>query len=461
MIFTSWDFLAFLAIVFTLYWTIPRKGVQNVLLLFASYLFYGWVHPWFCILIATSTIVDYVCGLALRHSTARRSWLALSVSVNLGMLGAFKYFNFFSDSIVTALATFGLQVEPVALRIFLPVGISFYTFQTLSYTIDIYRNQMEPRRNFVDFALFVSFFPQLVAGPIERARSFLPQIEAPRRWQWTRVEQAFSLIVRGYLKKLVVADNVAVVVNKIFMLEEPTLLLLFVGALAFAVQIYSDFSAYTDIARGCGKLLGFELTENFDSPYLAISPSDFWRRWHISFSTWIRDYLYIPLGGSRVGTRLAFGGVLVVTMGLAGLWHGAAWNFVLWGLFHGLLVFVYHLSGMGGRWRPARRLGVLACWAVMFAFTLFGWLIFRTPDIGWLLHALQVGGLGSSGEEWIASLYSLSLLLLYSLPLFVLGIGKWFSLRSASWDVPVNGLALASIVVFAQDTGMDFIYFRF
>ena len=461
MIFTSRDFLAFLAIVFTLYWSLPRKGFQNVLLLVASYVFYGWIHPWFCVLIATSTLVDYVCGRAMQHSTARRSWLTLSLVVNLGMLGVFKYFTFFADSAIAAMASLGLEVEPLSFRILLPAGISFYTFQTLSYTIDIYRGQMEPRRNFVDFALFVSFFPQLVAGPIERARRFLPQIESPRSWQWERVSHAFTLIVRGYLKKLVVADNIAIVVNKVFMLEEPTLVFLFVGALAFAMQVYGDFSAYTDIARGCAKLLGFELTKNFDSPYLSISPSDHWRRWHITLSTWIRDYLYIPIGGSRVKTPLALCGVFVATMGLSGLWHGAAWNFVLWGIYHGLLIFGYHVLGFGGRWRPATRLGHVGACATMFSFTCFGYLMFRASDMGWLLRALYNCEPGFGGDQWVASLYALSLVLLYSAPLFVLGIWKWCSLRSAPWNIALNGMSLAAIVAFGQDAAVDFVYFQF
>jgi D-alanyl-lipoteichoic acid acyltransferase DltB (MBOAT superfamily) len=462
MIFTSTDFFLFYALVFTLYWAVRVRTLQNVLLLVASYVFYGWIHPWFCILIASSTIVDYLCGLAMARAPDRRR-LALWVSLvaNLGMLGVFKYFDFFADSFARAANTFGLELQAVELGIFLPVGISFYTFQTLSYTIDVYRGRLAACRSFLDFAVFVSFFPQLVAGPIERAVTFLPQVRLPRSWHWPRVGTALHLIIGGFLKKVVVADNVAVYVNEIFMLESPSLLLLLVGSLGFAVQIYGDFSAYSDIARGTARLLGFELMENFRSPYLAVSPSDFWRRWHISFSTWIRDYLYIPMGGSRSGGPTRFFLILLASLGLSGLWHGAAWNFVLWGVYHAVLVFAYHRLGMGARWAPRTLPGTVLAWALMFTWTLLGWLLFRTPDIAWLARALGGLDLGLAGDPLAAAVYVLSLLLLYSLPLCLLGLVD----RTREDNVPVratfHALALIAIVVFRSGQQVDFIYFRF
>ena len=390
MIFTSTTFATFFVAVFVVYWGLPRTGLggrraQNVLLLAASYVFYGWVHPWFCLLIAGSTIVDYMCGLGMERTPRhKRSYLTLSIAFNLGLLATFKYFDFFAASISNVLEALGLggTATKASLGLLLPVGISFYTFQTLSYTIDIYRRQLTARRNFVDFALFVSFFPQLVAGPIERARRFLPQIETPRRFDAATFFSGLELIAFGYLKKLVVADNIGPRIDQIFALQSPTLALLAVGAAGFAVQIYADFSAYTDIARGVARLLGFDLVINFRSPYLAVSPSDFWRRWHISFSTWIRDYLYIPLGGSRTSGRLRFLGILIVTLGLSGLWHGAAWHFVLWGVYHAVLVYAYHAVGCGGRWVPRGALHKVCAWALMLGFTLAGWLVFRADDLG-------------------------------------------------------------------------------
>jgi len=462
MIFTSYDYLLFFVLVFALYWGIPRRSFQNLLLLVSSYLFYGWIHPWFCALIATSTLVDYACGLGMGRSPARkRPWLLLSLIVNLGMLAVFKYFNFFAENVQAAAGTVGLQLDPVTLRVFLPVGISFYTFQTLSYTIDVYRGKLEPRRSLLDFAVYVSFFPQLVAGPIERATHFLPQIESERRWRSDHLVQATPLIVFGYLKKLVIADNVALVVDKLFMLDQPSPLMLLVAALAFAVQIYADFSAYTDIARGSARLLGFELMENFDSPYLAITPSDFWRRWHISFSSWIRDYLYIPLGGSRSGSRWATLRILLISLGLSGLWHGAAWNFVAWGIYHALLLFAWRALGLGGRWRPANRVSHLTAWAAMFGFTLIGWLIFRAPSMAWLGRALAGTLSATSTPDHLAALYSLATIAIYSSPFLVL----WVLSRGPRLPAPARsilvGLCLVVLVLFAREGSQDFIYFRF
>ena len=437
MIFTSTAFLAFYAVVFALYWAARNRTAQNVLLLVGSYVFYGYVHPWFCLLIASSTVVDYLCGLGMgRFPNRKRSWLMLSLAFNLGLLGVFKYYDFFARSFAEALGSLGLELQPVELLVLLPVGISFYTFQTLSYTIDVYRGDIKARRSFLDFAVFVSFFPQLVAGPIERAKRFLPQVEAQRHWSWAAVFPALQLIVGGYLKKLVVADNVGPYVDQIFGLQSPTLALLAVGALGFAVQIYADFSAYTDIARGIAKLLGFHLIVNFSSPYLAASPSDFWRRWHISFSSWIRDYLYIPMGGSRVKTRLGFLGVLLGSLGLSGLWHGAAWNFVLWGVYHAFLVFAYHQLGLGGRWAPRGAIQRISATGVMFVWTLLGWLIFRTDDLPWLLDSVQRFRVGLSGDYGAAASYTLSLIALYTVPMVLLGLVERLPPASASQTVP-------------------------
>ncbi|MCC6909584.1 MAG: MBOAT family protein [Phycisphaerales bacterium] len=462
MIFTSFAYVYFLAFVVAGYWLLRRRMWQNMLLLIASYVFYGYVHPWFCYLIAGSTVLDYLCGLGMQRFPAQRKWLLLASLVgNLGMLGVFKYFDFFADNFALAVHALGFQMDPIAVRLFLPVGISFYTFQTLSYTIDIYRGEMEPRRNFIDFALFVSFFPQLVAGPIERATHFLPQIESERKWYADVFISGWPLIIRGYLKKLVIADNVSVYADKVYMLDHPTALLLAAGTLAFAVQILADFSAYTDIARGSARLLGFELMENFDSPYLAVSPSDFWRRWHISFSTWIRDYIYIPLGGSRVKTATAGAVIVLISMGLSGLWHGAAWHFVAWGIYHAILLIVYRQFGFSGRWKPATRLGLLVSWALMFFLTLTGWAIFRTSSMSWLAAAATDMSMGISGDSLVAALAITALVGLYSSPLIVSLILSRRKEKSGPVSAVAYALAICIIVLFAQESGQDFIYFQF
>jgi alginate O-acetyltransferase complex protein AlgI len=323
VIFHSLDFVVFFVLTVALYWCLPRRA-QNLLLVVSSYVFYGYVHPWFVALVGSTTLLDYGAGRGMAAYPARRRWfLGLSLAGNLGLLGFFKYFNFFAENVHQVLGLVGLDVPPVALRLLLPVGVSFYTFQELSYTIDVYRGRIAARRDLLDFAAFVCFFPQLVAGPIERAAHLLPQVEAPRRFSWELARQALFLMIWGYFKKLVIADNVGVIANKVFTLAHPSFPVLWAGVLAFGIQIYADFSAYSDIARGAARWLGFDLMRNFDHPYLARGPAEFWRRWHISLSTWFRDYVYIPLGGSRVGRWRAAGNVMA-TFVLSGLWHGAS-----------------------------------------------------------------------------------------------------------------------------------------
>ena len=318
-----------------------RRGqsiaVRNAILLVASYVFYGAWDVRFLSLIILSTAVDYVVGreIFLSDDPVRKKRLLLvSLVTNLGLLGVFKYYDFFARSLAELLTTLGISYQPPLLQILLPVGISFYTFQTLSYTIDIYRGQLRPARSWLGFATFVAFFPQLVAGPIERARDLVPQFARPRPITWRRVEWGFHLIGAGLFKKVVIADNVALVADAVFALQNPTGLQSLMGVYAFAVQIYCDFSGYTDIARGTASCLGFDLSKNFNLPYFAHTPSDFWRRWHISLSSWLRDYLYISLGGNRGGEKKTYRN-LMLTMLLGGLWHGAAWTFVAGGRFTG------------------------------------------------------------------------------------------------------------------------------
>jgi len=465
MAFTDLSYAIFLPVVFVLYWIVRHKTAQNLVLLLASYLFYGFIHPWFCLLIAMSTVVDYISGLLLekpdRPAGLRKGVLATSLVVNLGLLGVFKYFNFFAANAGALLETIGIRVEPLLLGVVLPVGISFYTFQTLSYTIDIYRGKMRPRRNFIDFAVFVSCFPQLVAGPIERASRFLPQIETPRRWRWDVLFSAVPLLVLGFFKKLVVADNLAGLVEQVYMLEEPSAFVLFGGTLAFAIQILADFSAYTDIARGSARLLGFELVKNFDAPYLAVSPSDFWRRWHISLSTWIRDYVYIPLGGSKVDSRWRHAWILIVTFGLCGLWHGAQWHFVAWGLYHALLLIVYHQLGMGGRWKPEGVLRIAASWSVMILLTLVGWTLFRATSLGWLAGAIGHGRLGLAGDDFFVGALLLGYCLVYTFGWMLFSLAQRFWAHLYWHRVVCHWVLFSLILLLANRDPEAFIYFQF
>jgi alginate O-acetyltransferase complex protein AlgI len=484
VIFHSLDFVVFFAVVLILYWRLPHRG-QNVLLLVASYVFYGYVHPWFLILIASSTFVDYLSARGMeRWPERKRGFMAASIISNFGMLGFFKYFNFFADNLHAALAAAGLHVGLPVLRVILPVGISFYTFQAMSYTIDVYRGELRARRSLLDVAVFIAFFPHLVAGPIQRASYLLPQVEGERRFSLPMATSGFYLMIWGFFKKLVIADNVGVIANKVFALSDPSFEILWAGVFAFAIQIYADFSAYTDIARGSSRWLGFELTENFDHPYMARSPADFWRRWNISLSTWFRDYVYIPLGGSRVSDWIWARNVLATFL-LSGLWHGASWNYVLWGLYHGLLLVATRARQI---LRPAKgtepgvaadRASHLAPLEVVkiagtFLLTLVGWLLFRETDLSAIGRDLRLAPWNSSPFERQAGLYLFLLAFGYSIPLWTQSI--WMErhrglARPAGTDAVglggallralACGAAFTSILVLRSRVSLDFIYFQF
>ncbi|MBI4598224.1 MAG: MBOAT family protein [Candidatus Omnitrophica bacterium] len=403
MSFNTLEFAVFFIVVYGLYCGLGHRW-QNLMLLVASYVFYGAWDWRFLGLLLISTVLDFFCGLGIHgaHSARiKRMVLGLSVAGNLAILGFFKYFNFFAGSFESLLASVGWTVHPHTLQIILPVGISFYTFQTMSYTIDVYRGQLQPTRRFLDFALFVTFFPQLVAGPIERAKNLLPQVLAPRTLSLERFEEGCFLILWGYLQKVLVADSLAQFVDPVFTAGSPASgPVVLIAAYAFAFQIYCDFAGYSNIARGLGKCMGFELMANFNLPYLATNPREFWNRWHISLSTWLRDYLYIPLGGGR-GHALTIFRNLAVTMLLGGLWHGASWTFVVWGAYHGGLLIAHRLV------EPARQalstdkrsfpgmVWQVVNMVVFFHLVCIGWVIFRAPSISaaWELltrMALQV-----------------------------------------------------------------------
>lgn len=345
MIFHSLQFLGFFVAVFSVYLSLGHK-LQNRFLLLASYFFYGTWDWRFLILIIITTLTDYFCAKSIEatsEKSIRKRYVAISCFVNLGILGVFKYYNFFLENFINLFSTFGYDISGPTINILLPVGISFYTFQSMSYTLDVYRKQLKPAENVLDYALYVSFFPQLVAGPIERAKNLMPQILSPRTFSSKRVQQALILIILGIFKKLFIADNLADVVDAVFdPSASPSSAMVLIGGYAFLFQVYCDFSAYTDIARGISKLMGFELMENFRAPYLARNLQDFWNRWHISLTTWIRDYLYYPLAFARFKKRsIPPYIVTVITFTVMGFWHGAAWGYILWGVYNGIALSVY------------------------------------------------------------------------------------------------------------------------
>lgn len=391
MTFTTPTFLLFLVVVFTVYWMTPRRGLQNVLLVAASYVFYGWWDWRFCIMMAASTCVDYTVSRALditQSLTRRRLLLMTSLLFNLGLLGFFKYFNFFTDTFAEAMASLGWHTHPVTLRIILPVGISFYTFQTMGYTIDVYMRRMAPVKHLSDYLAFVSFFPQLVAGPIERATQLLPQFLHPRRFNLDDATDGCRQILWGFFKKMVIADNLAPLVDAAYTTPgDYSGLRLALATVFFAFQIYCDFSAYSDIAIGTARLFGFRIMRNFAYPYFSQSVGEFWRRWHISLSTWFRDYVFIPLGGSR-GTRGRTAFNLLATFTVSGLWHGASWNFVIWGFINGLAALPSVLVPYGQKKRAADHPGgssifprpaVIGWMALTFLLICITWVFFRAP----------------------------------------------------------------------------------
>jgi D-alanyl-lipoteichoic acid acyltransferase DltB (MBOAT superfamily) len=388
MLFNSLAFLVFLPVVLSAASVLPLRW-RNRWLLIASYYFYGSWDWRFLGLIFISTLTDFLVGRGIYASPSagrRKRLLLCSISINLGILGFFKYFNFFVDSAAALLGAIGVQAHLPTLQVILPVGISFYTFQSMSYSIDIYRRHIVPMRNFLDYALYVSYFPQLVAGPIERAQHLAPQILLPTRITAERINVALTLILIGFAKKVLIADAIAPEVNRIF--ADPAAMssgLLLKGAYLFAFQIYGDFSGYSDIARGISELFGIRLMLNFNQPYLAASITEFWRRWHISLSTWLRDYVYIPLGGNRHGARQTYRN-LILTMLIGGVWHGANWTFVVWGGLHGLLLAAERALGIDSAKQPHGRLtGTqwlrrLAGMLLTFHLVVFLWIFFRAPS---------------------------------------------------------------------------------
>lgn len=414
MLFNSIDFALFLPIVFSLYWFLLKKSVrlQNLLIVIASYIFYGWWDWRFLSLIAFSTIVDFYVGKSLGGNllqSHRKILLWTSILVNLGFLGVFKYYNFFLDNFISAFSFLGIQFNANSLNIILPVGISFYTFQTLSYSIDVYKKKLEPTNDFIAFTAFVSFFPQLVAGPIERATNLLPQFYKKREFNYSDAVEGSRQILWGLFKKMVIADNAAMFANHIFNnSSEQSGSTLVAGALFFTFQIYGDFSGYSDIAIGTAKLFGFKLMQNFAYPYFSRDIAEFWRRWHISLSTWFRDYLYIPLGGSKGSNAKKIRNTFIIFI-TSGFWHGANWTFLFWGFLNALyflplLLFNKNRTNIDviskDKFFPS--LGEIASIATTFTLTVFAWIFFRAESIG---HAFQ----------YLSGIFSNSL---FSLPQF-------------------------------------------
>ena len=468
MLFDTPVYFVFLTAVVGLYWQLAHRR-QNALLLGASYFFYGWWDWRFVSLIALSTTVDYYCARYIHRSEnvrQRRLLLTLSVALNLTVLGVFKYFNFFVDSLSEVVQTIGLpSMAGPTLRILLPPAISFYTFQELAYIVDVYHRKLEPSDSLLDYAVFISLFPHLIAGPIQRPSHLLPQVQQEREFKADAFFDGILLILSGLFRKCVVADNCALIANAAFAghLGAPSLAVVALGTYAFAWQIYGDFSGYSDIARGSAQLLGFHFMLNFRQPYLATGLQDFWRRWHISLSTWLRDYLYIPLGGNRSSEAKTHRNLLI-TMVLGGLWHGANWTFVVWGALHGVGLSLGRLL----RKSPPADAGTASTWLrriAVFHLVCLTWIFFRAPSLRDSLHFLS----GLTTVAWRSEfLTAFSMLGLFTLPLFVMDLlleqrDEEYPLATVAepYRIAVGLAFLAGVAVLSGNQINAFIYFQF
>jgi D-alanyl-lipoteichoic acid acyltransferase DltB (MBOAT superfamily) len=526
VLFNSFTFAVFFGLFYGLYWSLARKvRLQNLLILAGSYLFYGWWDERFLVLIIVSSVTDYLAGfgasagvvdrrqvykalaflwtasvLALASNLAESQWIfawltgytallfitlalvhrqpelrrrrvfvACSVVINLTILGTFKYFNFFATEFTSLFGSLGIAVDPVALNIVLPVGISFYTFQTMSYTLDVYSGKMKSHNSMLDFAAYVAFFPQLVAGPIERARRLLPQFHVQRKFSWESLTSGFWLFAWGLYKKLVIADNLAPIANRIF--ADPlnhSSAELIAGLLAFTFQIYCDFSGYSDMARGIARTLGFKIMVNFRLPYFSRTPSEFWQGWHISLSSWLRDYLYIPLGGNRSGPIGTYRN-LALTMLLGGLWHGAAWTFIAWGAYQGAILVVYRLIRVDVSRSERSREGSMtplinaALTLLMFCLTMLGWLFFRAASMQdvWIFAQRTFLWTAGSWDGWLHVLAYISPLLAMQVLQKHTGRLELISETKGFIGLTVRAMLIYALVFLSASGGQEFIYFDF
>lgn len=473
MLFNSIEYLVFLPLVFLVYWKVlSRREVRNIFLIAASYVFYGWWNPIFLLLIFITTLCGYVSGVLLdSESSSRRRKLILwsNVAVNLGILGVFKYFNFFASSFSDMASVVGWHVDAVTLDIILPVGVSFYTFQALSYTIDVYRGSMRGTRDIAAFFVFISFFPQLVAGPIERATNLLPQFLKESRFSYQEALSGMRLILWGLFKKMVVADNAGPIVDTIFADHTSAgTVNLWIGAVLFTFQIYCDFSGYSDIAIGTARLFGINLSTNFRKPYFARGIYDFWQRWHISLTSWLRDYLYFPLGGSRNGKGKTVRNILVVFL-TSGLWHGANYTYICWGAYHGTLMAcnsIFRNKKKEEKKSPSYFATVLTL-VFTFLIVLIGWVIFRSDNMHQSIDYLSLmfshyspytTVMGKTALVWCALLTVLEAVShKYENPFAMHPVGLW---RYGWVRMSVYALFFFFILIFAGNSA-QFIYFQF
>lgn len=464
MAFISYEFLIFFLVVFALYWLIPKSRWQNFLLFAASLFFYGWLVPWHALILLVSIAVDYFLALGMAKWKTRSALLMwLGIFLNLGLLASVKYYFYYDESLAAWVTQLGYKGDFFLTAILLPLGTSFYTLKKISYLVEVQRGSLQPQKDPTQFAAYISFFPQILSGPIDRPQTFMKQLEMPRVWESGHFYNAWQLILMGFFKKIVIANTVKVFVDQIFLMKEPSKVFLIVGGLGFTLQILADFSSYTDLSRGVAFLLGLKTTENFNKPYLALTPNDFWNRWHISFSSWLRDYVFFPIRRSLLrikGLPEIFSQIIppLVTMYISGLWHGTGSPLIVWGLYYGVLIVIYQVLGIRGDAKSFKRFFL---WLVMFLFIVFGWVIFRASSPNWVWNVLTVTPFSRSSNELIASFVLLVMIAFYASLLFSKHLLDVYAPQNTTLHAVYYAVAVGMTIIFMNSSSPDFIYFQF
>ena len=466
--FTTYEFLVFFPVFLLLYWLINNRQWKNLLLLVASYVFYGWLASWHVVVIFISTTADYFLALGMaRWKEKSKLLLWIGIILNVGLLAFTKYYFYFNTSLADLLNVAGNSGDVFLMHIILPLGLSFYVLKKIGYLLDVQRGTFKPTTDFIAFAAYVAFFPQILSGPIDRPQKLLTQLYQPRSWKAENFYNAWQLIVMGFFKKLVIANTVQVIVEQIFEISAPSKILLIIGGVGYMLQIFADFSSYTDLSRGFAFLLGLETTENFNQPYLALTPSEFWNRWHITLSSWLRDYIFFPLRRVLLKRKDVIPDFVIqslpplITMLVSGLWHGVGWKYIVWGLYFGVLIVIYQVVGIRGDWKPQGAVKNFLAWLVMFALLIFSFLIFRTISLEWLWNSLAYAPFYRSSNELIASFVLLVMLGFYALLLMIKFLLDRYFEKFTTLHAVYFVLATLMTIVFINSTSPDFIYFQF
>jgi D-alanyl-lipoteichoic acid acyltransferase DltB (MBOAT superfamily) len=466
--FTSYNFFIFFIIFFAAYWLMPNRQWKNALLVVGSYIVYAWVWSWHAAFIFLFTLVDYFLALGMERWKSKSALLTwIGVALNLGILACFKYYFFFNVALGNWLNQIGVNGDVFLMRIALPLGLSFYALKKIGYLLDIQRGTLKPARDFLAYAAYISFFPQIFSGPIDRPQKLLAQLNEERAWKMENLHNAWTLLVMGFFKKIVIANSVTVIVDQIYDIDEPSKILLLVAALGYVLQILADFSSYTDISRGLACLLGLQTAENFNRPYLALTPTEFWNRWHITLSSWLRDYIFFPLRRVLVKRKDVIPDIVIqsipplVTMLVSGLWHGVGWKFAVWGLYYGALIVLYQALGIRGDWKPDGKVKIFFAWLIMFTLTTIGMTLFHTDSFAWLWNTIAYEPFFNNSQELTSAFILAGMLAFYALPLILKLVMDIYLEKYVTLHALYYVAATWLIVIYINSSSPDFIYFQF